>query len=1109
MSPHALVEPSVPSTSPSGSVNELDTANVALIKANPFGTAVDPNLIKGSVYASPSTIINQAVYSIASKIFSYETVGADNLLDSHLQLWAQNYQRVNSFGIVPYFHKLQVRSGASNAILGYFKKNGTNGQPVSAFVGANALNYMRASLSGQTYKSLPLAFNVSAIDFDNATDSLVSNYGLPLSVARALQYSVFTPVDANDGLELQHLAVLNHAFASFVGQPSLYLFDGPEFAKTFTKFNDLLSVEKLGHLYQDLLNKLNSASTGTFDEAIDAAFDALNDLTGKSYSQFEYNGSANPETVFVIYGSHEASQIANVFNDNVNAGLIKVRVPLPFNQAKFLASVPASTKKLVVLTPNTGDVSLKADITASAFLSGRYHTFTIDEFNYPLNFNWTPITIAKILTQFASELKVDSLLPQAAQISVDVSSLTANSSPEGNYLFWGKDNGVIVSTADKLALSLSLDNTKTVSIRNKFDNSSAGGIFQSQVVSTSSNKIQSVDAADVVIVEDLSLLESYDILATAKPGAQVLYINQKSISNIDEDVIPKLPLEFKKALAKNQNKLSLVDFSIVDTLDELNSSTKGFAGEFLIQLAFWRAALPQLDGFIVNKLLQANGNSFELLATVLDNFIKTVDDNKGIKEISVAPEWVDLVEEKPEEEKAKEDEEEAEEQEAEVELPFFPIETSFFPNPRNSSEVAEEIKNTSYKNLAQKIAFPEAFNVTKDLRPDLPVKNFIVKVQENKRLTPSEYSRNIFHIEFDTTGTGLTYDIGEALGIHGRNNAEAVEDFLNFYGVDGNSLVEITNKDDSSLLEVRSARQALTETIDFLGKPPKRFYESLSEFATDEKEQAELRRLASAEGAEALKKRQEVDFDSYFDILEEFQSARPSFEELIKIIAPLKRREYSIASSQRIHPNAVHLLIVVVDWVDPRGRTRYGHCSKYLSDLKIGDELVVSVKPSVMKLPPLSTQPIVMSGLGTGLAPFKAFIEEKIWQKQQGMEIGEIYLYLGSRHKKEEYLYGELWEAYKDAGILTHIGAAFSRDQPQKIYIQDKIRESIEDLTDAIVAKNGSFYLCGPTWPVPDITACLEDIVANGAKKAGQEIKDVAKVVEDMKEDGRYILEVY
>ncbi|CAL1212475.1 unnamed protein product, partial [Candida parapsilosis] len=291
-------------------------------------------------------------------------------------------------------------------------------------------------------------------------------------------------------------------------------------------------------------------------------------------------------------------------------------------------------------------------------------------------------------------------------------------------------------------------------------------------------------------------------------------------------------------------------------------------------------------------------------------------------------------------------------------------------------------------------------------------------------------------------------------------------------------------------VEVRSARQILSESIDFLGKPPKRFYESLAVFASEPKEKEHLTKLASAEGAEELKKRQDVNFDSYFDILEEFKSARPKFADLVNIIAPLKRREYSIASSQKIHPNAVHLLIVVVDWVDPKGRLRYGHCSKYLSDLKVGDELVVSVKPSVMKLPPLTTQPIVMSGLGTG----------KNSQQQQGHEIGEIYLYMGSRHKKEEYLYGELWEAYKDAGLLTHIGAAFSRDQPQKFTFRIRLGSRSNDLTDAIVNKNGSFYLCGPTWPVPDITACLEDIVLNGAKLKGEEIKDVAKVVEDMKE---------
>ncbi|CAI5758062.1 unnamed protein product [Candida verbasci] len=1071
MAPHALVE-DVKSSS-------FETSSATF---NPFGIITDPHDIKGSTYTSALCIINQAIYSIASKIFSYETTGADNLIDSNIQLWLY-HQRLNAFGILPFYNKFEVRFGASNAILGYFKKNGTNGQPLATILGTKGLNYMRNSLNGQ---NTPLSLNVSAVDFIN--NSLVSNYGEALNIARSLNFPVFTPVDT--GVELQHLTILNHFYAFLTGKPSIFLFDGVDFNKTFTKFHNLLSEKEIGQLYQDLLEKSGDVTS------IDAAFELLNNLTGKNYSQFEYVGATNPKTVFVIYGFEQTKQINNLLNDEL--GLIKIRVPVPFNQEKFIKSIPDSTQKLVILSSND---NLKADITAALFIGGKYHSLSIEEFNYPLEFIWSKHTTAKLLLEF-SESSVDKLIAVEPEDNDEI--ITANTSPEGKFLLWGKDNGVISKIANKIALSLSLDNSKNVLIRNKFDNSQIGGIFQSQI-SSSTSKPDYIDSADVVIIEDLSLLNSFDILATAKPGAKILYISQKSID------IEKIPANFKRDLAKNYNKLIAIDFSILDSLTD-----KEFADQFLAQLAFWRATLPELGDFIVNKLLQANGNDFELLGTVLDNFIKTVDDRNGIKEIEVNPEWINLVDEKNQEEtkeeekgNIKEAEKIAEEIIEEEALPFFPTETSFFPNPRTSLESIEEINNTKFKSLAQKVAFPEAFNVSRNLRPDLPVKNFIVKVQENRRLTPAEYSRNIFHIEFDITGTGLTYDIGEALGIHGVNNSQAVEEFLDFYNINGDSLLEITNKDQPDVLEIRSARQALRETLDFLGKPPKRFYESLAEYATDEKEKTILTRLASAEGAEELKKRQDVDFDSYFDILKEFKSARPSFEELVKIIAPLKRREYSIASSQKIHENSVHLLIVVVDWIDAKGRLRYGHCSKYLSDLEIGDELVVSVKPSVMKLPPLSTQPIVMSGLGTGLAPFKAFIEEKIWQKEQGFEIGEIYLYLGSRHKNEEYLYGELWEAYKDAGILTHIGAAFSRDQPEKIYIQDKIRESIEDLTEAIVNKNGSFYLCGPTWPVPDITACLEDIVKKGAKLNGHEIKDVAKVVEDMKEDGRYILEVY
>lgn len=1105
MAPHALAtELSPKPASVSGSISEYDNkAVVENVKANPFDTIVDPSVIKGSYYTSGISIINQTLFEVADKIFSFDTSGDDNLIDSHLQLWIRNYQRKNTLGITPFFHKSQVRSGAGGTLLGYLKRLATlqaqtSHSVINVMTDSNGLNYLYPNLLRQKDSTLPLAITVSAIDFDADSNSLVSNYGKVLKIARALNYPVLTATSLSNGGELQHLTILTQYLAKITGRPCINLVDGLESAKTFTKFDNLLSTTQVQELYQKLISEPVDAKDLNF--LVQDGLEKLNTLTGCSYSPFEYVGNHNPDQVFVVHGTNEGAKFGNVIDKvstSLKVGVIKTRIPLPFSVEDFIKTIPLPTKKLVVLSEdNDFNTSLKADISTALFIAGRYNSCDIEEFKYPLDFQWTPITITKILNEFIENLNPNLILQEPDRIVSSPGSAT--SSPEGSYLIWGKDYGDFVSSSNKLAFALSLDSNKTVTIRNKYDNITGGGLYQSQITSSnsSSNITQQVDSSDITLVEDISVLSSYDILATVKPTGTLFIGNHKAFN--EEDFVGKLPLEFKRTLAFNNTNLVVIDFSIFEDLADIKDSTKGFSNEFLIQFAFWSAAFPELltsndNTYFVNKLLQANGSGFELLAAVLDKFIATVKDKQGLKHIKVDSNWKDL----------ETDEEEIKE------LPFFPSESALKSNPRNDSEVAEETNHSGYLDLAKKLTFKEAFDTKTDLRPDLPVKNFVVKVQENVRLTPSEYSRNIFHIEFDISNTGLTYSIGEALGIHGRNHPEDVEEFIKFYNLDGDSIIEVSNKDDPLVLEIKTVEQSLIDTIDFLGKPPKRFYESLAEFATDAKEKEILTKLASSEGAEDLKKRQEVDFVTYFDVLEEFPSCRPPFQELVKIISPLKRREYSIASSQRIHENSVHLLVVVVDWTDSKGRKRWGHCSKYLSDLKVGDDLVVSVKPSVMKLPPSPEQPIIMSGLGTGLAPFKAFVEEKIWQQQQGMNIGDIYLFMGSRHKKEEYLYGELWEAYKDAGILTHIGAAFSRDQPQKIYIQDKIRESIVPLTDAFVTKNGSFYLCGPTWPVPDITACLEDVILNGAKLRGEEIKDVHKLIEDMKEEGRYILEVY
>jgi sulfite reductase (NADPH) flavoprotein alpha-component len=257
-----------------------------------------------------------------------------------------------------------------------------------------------------------------------------------------------------------------------------------------------------------------------------------------------------------------------------------------------------------------------------------------------------------------------------------------------------------------------------------------------------------------------------------------------------------------------------------------------------------------------------------------------------------------------------------------------------------------------------------------------------------------------------------------------------------------------------------------------------------------------------------FKRRAEVDTITFADVLLEFPSAHPDFQDLIRIVGPLKRREYSIASCQKVTPNSVALMIVAVNWVDPRGRDRFGLATRYLSRLQPGTPVTVSVKSSVMKLPPKSTQPLIMAGLGTGLAPFRAFVQHRALEKAQGKEIGAVLLYMGSRHQREEYCYGEEWEAYQEAGVITLLGRAFSRDQPEKIYIQDRMRETLPEIIQAYIREEGAFYLCGPTWPVPDVTAVLEEAIATEAKNTGKKV-DTRKEIEKLKDEERYVLEVY
>lgn len=146
-----------------------------------------------------------------------------------------------------------------------------------------------------------------------------------------------------------------------------------------------------------------------------------------------------------------------------------------------------------------------------------------------------------------------------------------------------------------------------------------------------------------------------------------------------------------------------------------------------------------------------------------------------------------------------------------------------------------------------------------------------------------------------------------------------------------------------------------------------------------------------------------------------------------------------------------------------------------------------------------------MAGLGTGAAPFRAFLQHRAFLAQQGATLGPVYYYFGSRHQSQEYLYGEEIEAYILDGTITRAGMAFSRDGPNKVYIQHKMLEDAEQLAQMLHDDKGVFYLCGPTWPVPDMYEVLVNALV---KYKGQDAETAGAFLESLKEEERYVLEV-
>ncbi|KAM7192906.1 sulfite reductase [NADPH] flavoprotein component [Rhypophila sp. PSN 637] len=1053
----------------------LVTTPVGVAKASPLAKKVAFSDISGPTYVTSQLLVQQTAYKLSDKIFSFSPETFD--LDTAVKEWSQAGEK-NIHGETTTVLPLQTRIGAGALALGYiFSKDFDLSKrhiPQSLLAPSLSLRHLRTALDQLSLLygvSSPFVAHIAAADY-SAHDGLVAEYESALQSAEDLGLGL---VSSSSAYEAQHMSLFATLLATLL--PSLHIYDGLRTARETVRVVDALSESSIADIY----NKI-SQQAASLNKRLDTAgkvvelLRSFNDEIGTSYAPFEYHGHEEADVVLVVFGSTEsqlAKQVVNTLAAEGNkVGAVNVRIYRPFVEEAFLAVLPESVKQIAVLgqvrdVVSVEDASVQSALysdvlTAVSFADKWSNEPTVVDVKYAASAVHTPSSIASIISGLSSK-------NAESEVSFSLSSLEEVQ----QYTFWDVDNSVAVEAPSALGAFLAHESSNNVYVHDVYDNLVQGGIVRTDIRS-SKKSVEApfaVEEADITYVGEEKLLKDVAILKGIKVGGKLILRlpNYKA-----EDVEKRIPAAVRKEIQERAVQLIILDSSSSPALEK--------EAQLLVQLAFVRIARPELTSEQLAKFGWATQQQ-----TPLTELVDSL--GQSVIEFEVPAEWAEAP------------------TEAAARLAQVVKPNSFVPFQKEEEE--EALKLQDWQSAAKGFVFKEAYGTHNELRPDLTVKTHTIRVKENRRLTPQSYERNIFHIEFDLGDSGLTYNIGEALGIHADNDPEQVLAFIEAYGLNADDLVQVPSREDANVWETRTVYQSLLQNLDILGKPPKRFFESLAEFATDEKEKKKLAFLGGKEGAEEFKRLSEIETVTYVDILDQFKSAHPDFHDLARIVSPLKRREYSIASAQAVTPTSVALMIVVVDWVDTKGRTRYGHATRYLSSLAVGTAVTASVKPSVMKLPVKDTAPLIMAGLGTGLAPFRAFVQYRAMQKAQGKEIGAILLYLGSRHQREEYLYGEEWEAYLDAGVITLLGAAFSRDQPQKIYIQDRMRQTIDDIVKAYIKEEGSFYLCGPTWPVPDVTAVLEEAIAQAAQDAGTKKIEPRKEIERLKEDGRYVLEVY
>lgn len=400
---------------------------------------------------------------------------------------------------------------------------------------------------------------------------------------------------------------------------------------------------------------------------------------------------------------------------------------------------------------------------------------------------------------------------------------------------------------------------------------------------------------------------------------------------------------------------------------------------------------------------------------------------------------------------------------------------------------------------------------------------YMASIAKRELLTVPKSDRRVLHMEFDLGTSGISYKAGDSIGVVPQNEARLVSDIVSRLGLDADAVFTLNwKKGDTDehathpLPHIHTpctVAEAFTKHVDVTGCPRKSLLRVLAEHCSKTEEKDALLHLSSRGGRADYDAQIRSQSPTLLTLLKKFPSCAPPLADLLDALSPLAPRLYSITCAPEVAPTTPSVAFSVVKFNAPDGEERRGVATNWLDGIPEDSASVrvpVYVKPSLkFGLPSDTDAPLIMIGPGTGVAPFRGFLQARQAAAAKGTKLSEAMLFFGCRKHDEDFLYERDWNGFLANGVLTNFVCAFSRETSEKVYVQHKIQEHAQDVA-RLISEGAYIMVCGDgAHMAKDVHAALVRVLADASILGATDTKSAEAILADFTKSGRYVRDIW